>query len=216
MKNVIPNEEWRDIPGYEGLYQVSSIGRVKSLPKDYVICNSSVVHAKEKILRPRKMHDGYIRIELNHNGVAKQYPVHRLVAMAFIENPENKPHIDHLNTIKDDNRVENLRWVTPKENFANPVTRARYLASIKHRPSGKDSALFEEKSPDSKAVLQYDKQGKLIARYACCHQVGRKNEGYNYSNIARVCRGERLTYKGYIWKYEDGTFGRSPRCIYSR
>ena len=96
------SEVWRDIPGWEGLYQVSSIGRVKALTKTYVICNSSVVTKKEKILRTRPMRDGYRRIELNHNGESRSYPVHRLVAMAFIDNPDNKPHIDHINTIRDD------------------------------------------------------------------------------------------------------------------
>lgn len=196
------SEVWRDIPGWEGLYQVSSIGRVKALTKTYVICNSSVVTKKEKILRTRPMRDGYRRIELNHNGESRSYPVHRLVAMAFIDNPDNKPHIDHINTIRDDNRVENLRWVTPKENAANPITRPRLWVISHSSPIGPNNPLYEEKSPDSKPVLQYDKQGNLISRYSCCHQAMRRNPGYNFSNIARACRGERMTYKGYIWKYD--------------
>lgn len=195
-------EEWRDVPGYEGLYQVSSLGRVKSLAKEYMICGKGIVRTSDKIMSLHKMYDGYVRVELNHKGKAKEFPVHRLVAMAFLDNPEHKPHIDHINTIKNDNRVENLRWVTPKENFANPITLGRWKVAVKNYPSGEANPLFEGKSPDSKVVLQYDTNGILVARYACCHQAARRN-GYNYSNIARVCRGERNTYKGFIWKYEE-------------
>lgn len=191
-------EIWKDIPGWEGLYQVSNQGRVKALDKSYMICNSSWVHAKEKLLKLKKIR-GYLVAELNHRGRTQRYQAHRLVALAFIPNPGNKPHIDHINTIRDDNRVENLRWVTPSENAANPITRQRQLA-IEH-PTGRDNPLFEEKSPDSKPVLQYDLQGNLVASYACCHQAERLNKGFHYSNIARACRGERMTYKHYIWKY---------------
>ena len=195
-------EIWKDVPGWEGLYQVSNLGRVKALPKSYTICNSSVVTTQERFLKLRYMPDGYVRIELNNNGIAKEYPVHRLVALAFIDNPENKPHVDHINTIRDDNRVENLRWVTVKENAANPITRQRRLEVAARHPVGEANALFEEKSPDSRPVLQYDKAGNFIARYACCHQAERKNKGFNFSCIARACRGERMTYKGYVWAYE--------------
>lgn len=192
-------EVWKDIVGFEGLYQVSNMGRVKSLARDYVIGNRAIVHKGEQILKP-KMDRGYYNIQLNYKGKATNMPVHRAVALAFIPNPLNKPQIDHINTIRNDNRVENLRWVTSRENHHNPISMERY----KNREwvGGEENPLFEEKSPDAKVVLQYDKQGNLIARYACCHQAMRRNPGYNYSNIARACRGERYTYKGFVWRYE--------------
>lgn len=196
-------EIWKDIPGYEGIYQISNCGRIKALEKDYVICNTSLVHTKERILASVNMPDGYKRIELNHEGVSRTFPVHRLVALAFLPNPDNKPHIDHINAERDDNRVDNLRWVTPKENAANPITKARKAIAVQNRPSGTVHPLFEDKSPDAKPVLQYDKEGNFIARYTCCHQAGRLNKGFSYSCIARACRGERKTYKKYIWRYED-------------
>lgn len=192
MDNVIvllDSEEWRDITGYEGLYQISNLGRVKALPKSYVICCKNVVNKTEKILRTGYARGGYKKVELNKNGTAKTCLVHRLVAEAFVPNPTNKPHIDHINTIRDDNRVENLRWVTLKENAANPITHKRKIIIGKLKPSGEKNPLFEEKSKDSKPVIQYDKSGNIIARYACCHQAGRKNNGYSFSSIARVCRG---------------------------
>lgn len=196
-------EIWKDIPGWNGLYQASSIGRIKSLPKDYIICGKAKIHSKEKILCLHKKDDGYLRVELNHDGFHRTFPVHQLIALAFLENPDNKPHIDHINTVRDDNRVENLRWVTPKENASNPITKKRVRDVALLTPAGPDNPLFEEKSPDSKVVLQYTKDGILVARYTCCHQVERRNKGFHFSNVARACRGERMTYKGYIWKYED-------------
>ena len=156
-------------------------------------------------MRMRTGKFGYKLVELNHNGRARQYPVHRLVAMAFIPNPDNKPHIDHIDTIPDNNYVGNLRWVTPKENVNNPLTREKRLAV--EGVSGPDNPLYEEKSPDAKVVLQFDKNGNYIARYTGgCHQAMRRNPGTDYSKIACVCRGERNSHKGYIWKYETDYF----------
>ena len=114
-------EIWKDIEGYEGLYQISNLGRIKSS-----------YNGKEKILKPFDNH-GYFRIQLYKNGVRKKETIHRLVAKAFIPNPENKPYIDHINTIRTDNRVENLRWVTHEENNNNPLTNAKRKISLTGR-----------------------------------------------------------------------------------
>lgn len=198
--NNIEQEIWKDIPGWEGLYQVSNLGQVKSLARDYVICNIAIVHKKEKILKQHTIKFWYKHVELNYKGKAKNYPVHRLVALAFIPNPENKPYIDHIDTNTGNNKVENLRWVTAVENAKNPLT-SQKRKQIKYY-SGELNPLFEDKSPDSKPVLQFDKQGNLIAKYSCCHQAMRKNPGFSFSSIARACRGERYTYKNFIWKYD--------------
>ena len=147
------NEIWKDIPGYAGIYQVSNYGRVKSLPKSYIICNKYVVTAKEKVLKQRKV-KGYKIIELNHKGIARRFPVHVLVAKMFIP-----------------------------------------------RIKGKENPLFEGKSPDAKAVIQYDMKNNIVAKYNSVHQAARKND-FSYSCIARVCRGERKTYKKIKWSYE--------------
>lgn len=106
-------EIWKDIEGYEGLYQVSNLGRVKNVKRNRVTYG----------MKGDK--DGYLRIGLSKDGILKTYKVHRLVAMAFIPNPDNKPFIDHINTVKDDNRVQNLRWCTSKENNNNPITKIK-------------------------------------------------------------------------------------------
>lgn len=101
-------EEWRDIEGYEGLYQVSNLGRVKRLPK---------------IMKTTTDAQGYKVISLkDESGKAKVVKVHRLVAQAFLPNPENKPVVDHINTDRGNNFVDNLRWCTQKENCNNPIT----------------------------------------------------------------------------------------------
>ena len=106
-------EEWKPVKNFEGLYEVSNLGRIKSLYKN----------GKEKILKPMKHRDGYLVVNLYKNGKRKGCKVHRLVAQAFILNIDNKPEVDHINTIRDDNRVENLKWVTKKENRNNILTK---------------------------------------------------------------------------------------------
>lgn len=96
-------ELWKDIKGYEGIYQVDCIGRIKSLKRNI-------------ILKKRIGTKGYSFICIYKDGLPKYYSVHRLVAIAFISNPMNKPCVNHLNGIKDDNRIENLEWVTDSEN----------------------------------------------------------------------------------------------------
>ena len=111
------NETWRDVVGYEGLYQVSDHGRVKSLNYNKT--------GQERLMRLITDKKGYLRVTLWKDGKQKMYQTHRIVAQAFIDNPDNKPCIDHINAIKTDNRVENLRWVTCKENCNNPITKER-------------------------------------------------------------------------------------------
>lgn len=124
-------EEWKDIEGYEGLYQVSNEGRVKSLDRYVDNFWGTKQFVRGRILKETTDKDGYLMVYLCKDGKPKGRKVHRLVAEAFIPNTENKPQIDHINTVRDDNRVENLRWVSCKENSNNPLSRKRMSESQK-------------------------------------------------------------------------------------
>lgn len=146
-------ENWKDIEGYEGLYQVSNIGRVKRLAG--FKCNV------ERFLTGSKDKDGYILICLSKDGNAKKYKLHRLVALHFIPNIENKPEIDHINTIKTDNRVENLKWVTRKENANNPFTIKHHKRVCSEETKRKIGTANKGKQPRKGAVLTDETKNKI-------------------------------------------------------
>lgn len=164
-------EIWRDIVGYEGLYQVSNLGRVKSL--------NYRGSKKEKILSLNRERTGYERVQLYKEGQHKVERIHRLVATAFIPNPENKPCIDHINTDRSDNRVENLRWVTHKENCNNQTT----------RKNGKRDGI-------SKKIICVE-TGVI---YNSIMEVERQL-GILHSDICKCCKGTRITAGKMHWKY---------------
>lgn len=117
-------EIWKDVVGYEGLYQVSNTGKIKSLK-----LNREVF--KNRIVKGKGNKDGYVHCLLMKNGKVKQKYLHKLIAEAFIPNSENKPQVDHINCNSLDNRVENLRWCDQKENNNNPITRLRQQKGYK-------------------------------------------------------------------------------------
>lgn len=180
MENRI--EIWKPVVGYEKFYEVSSLGRVRSLDR-----YDSRGHRRSGCIRKLIMEkNGYLRIALKD----KKHFVHRLVAEAFIPNTENKLYIDHINTIRSDNRVENLRWVTIKENNNNPLTLK------KHR-----NASLGNKNPRHRKVLQYDKYGKFIRKW---ETITEAETALNLTHkIHFVCQGKGKTCGGYIWKYYD-------------
>lgn len=164
-------EIWRDIEGYECLYQVSSEGRVKSLKWN-----------KERILKPSMDRGGYLLVNLHTGGKQKTYKVHRLVCKAFHENPENKPEVNHINEDKTDNTASNLWWCTAKEN-CNHGTRTERAAKTQ-----------------SKSVGQYTLDGELIKIWPSVRETERKT-GFSHCNISEVANGKRKTHKGFIWRY---------------
>lgn len=109
-------EEWRDIQGYEGLYQVSNLGRVKSLERKVKGGWNNTRTVGERILKPCVNVEGYPKVSLCKEGAIRRFPIHRIVAQAFIPNPDGKPEINHIDGCKENNSVSNLEWVTRSEN----------------------------------------------------------------------------------------------------
>ena len=163
------NEIWRPIKDYEGLYEVSNLGRVSSLDRETIDTIGRKHYIKCRILKQGKDNHGYLVVALTKNGKSKTVRVHRLVAEAFMPNPENKPCIDHINTIRDDNRIENLRWATPKENMNNELTKDKFEGENnpfygKHRTEETKKKISEAKK-GKKVGLDNPKSIKLICIY---------------------------------------------------
>ena len=194
-------EIWKDIEGYEVLYQVSNFGKVRSLDR----YNSKGCWIKGCILEPTNC-KGYLQIVLFLNGKKSYYYIHRIVAEAFLPNPDNKPEIDHINTDKTDNTVwfnedgsvnydkTNLRWVTHTENMNNPLTRKKQSTRFKGK--------IGHNTPASKIIAQLDKNGKLLKVWLCAMDAVRQ-EGYTQEHISSCCKGTLKTHKGYKWQYID-------------
>lgn len=167
-------EIWKNIKGYGNTCQVSNLGRIK--------CG-------KVIKTPYKEKKGYLRIALK----GKKHLVHRLVAEAFIPNPDNKPCIDHINTIRDDNRVENLRWCTSKENCNNFITKKKY-----------SECRINDKNYSSKPVVQYNSDNLIIGLYSNSREAERQT-GINNGVIRGVCNQlyGRKTASGFKWRFLD-------------
>ena len=185
-------EEWRDIAGYEGLYQVSDWGNVRSLNYRHTkeICN-----LKQEVVK-----DGYKRIVLCHK-VKKKYLIHRLVAEAFIPNPDNKPLVDHIIPISEggSNELSNLRWCTYEENLSNPDTHKNRSKSL----SGDNNPMYGvsgSKHPNAKEIYQFDKNNNLIKKWPCIKEASTALN-INRCCIQDCCRNRSKTAGGFIWKY---------------
>lgn len=165
-------EIWKDIEGYKGLYQVSNYGQVKSLK-----------FGKEKILKQCKLKDGYLYVRLCQNGKGKTYKVHRLVVKCFLEAIEGKDIVNHKNEIKTDNRVENLEWVSSKEN-ANYGTRNERISERHKKP-----------------ILQFTKDMVFVREFDSA-TIASTELNINLGHINSVCNFKRKTCGGYIWRYK--------------
>ena len=124
-------EIWKEIKGYEGLYEVSSEGRVRSLDRLVYDKTHRCYRSLKGVILVNRKGQHYYQVNLCKNGIRKQLYVHRLVAETFLSNPDNKPEIDHINTNYLDNRVENLRFVTHTENMNNPESVVKQLGRQK-------------------------------------------------------------------------------------
>ena len=187
---MIKSETWKDIVGFEGLYKVSDKGRVYSVER----VSSRGRRYGGRMLKPKYGGKGYPQVNLHKNGMSKTKSVHRLVAEAFIPNPENSPQVNHIDEVKDNNEVSNLEWGAREHNL-------NYRTQIERSAQAR-----------SKKVRAVDAETGEVLTFNSLTEVGRN--GYNTSAVSKACRGtykartgklvggDGRTYKGYRWSYE--------------
>ena len=185
-------EIWKPVTGYEGLYEVSNMGNFRKL------CLNGTI----KVLKTTKNNWGYHTIGLWKNKKVKQYRASRLIAEAFIPNPDNKPYVDHIDTNKDNNKVDNLRWVSPSENSNNILSRKHMLESweSEERREKQRRINLGKNHPRARAVYQLDEDDTVLNTFATTTEAA-LSIGCKHGNITKCCNGERLRAGGYRWKY---------------
>lgn len=181
-------EIWKNIKGYEGLYQISNLGRVRSLPRK---TNNQY---NEGLIMKQKDSFGYSKIQLRKNKKYKWFFVHRLVAMMFLNNYDEKLQVNHKNGIKNDNRVENLEMVTASENQIHSYRILKNIPSMKNH--------FGKNHVHSIKVTQFDKQNNFIKTWDSIIEASKKLN-INASCICNNCKNRRKSAGGYIWKYAN-------------
>lgn len=173
-------EHWKAVVGYEGLYEVSDQGRIRSL---------NYAHTGQvDYLIPQKTEKGYLRVCLYKNGISKQWRIHRLQAIAFIPNPDNLPCVNHKNETPWDNRVENLEWCNAKYNNNYGTVKQRVSQTMRKHFSSINQ------------VGQYSLEGTLIAVFLSVKEAAKQTR-FNSINILKCCLGKIKSYKGFIWQY---------------
>lgn len=197
-EHFILDEIWREIEGYEG-YLVSNFGRVKSKRKNKTNFDIIMKMSFDK--------NGYRRVKLFKNKYPKSIMVHRLVGFSFIDNPENKPQINHINGIKYDNRLENLEWCTNKENVIHAIKTGLIPSS-----KGKKKRKGIEQKSKWKPVIQKSFTGEIIKKYdTISHAL---KDGFYMHHITACCQGVKKQYKGFFWEYVNPNqkkFSHKPR-----
>ena len=193
-------EQWKNIEGYEGLYQVSNEGRIKSLHREIIYKDG-----RKKVLEERILHNfisdlGYYHVMLSKDGVPKRYKVHRLVAKAFIPNPENLPVINHKDENPKNNVVENLEWCTQGYNV--------HYGTMIERGRKKQLNREDKSKPLDKIDMT---TGEILESFKSASEVERNNPQFKTSSVSRCCRGGQYLngkwqtisdYKGFMWKYK--------------
>lgn len=181
------NEIWKDIRGFEGIYQVSNKGRVRSL--DRIIhqpgkFGGDTIHIYPgKLLVLGRNPRGYLHIDLHYKQRIERHSVHRLVALHFLPLVEGKPFINHLDSNPENNTVENLEWCTQSENIQYAYDTGRKVP------------------PHQRPIGQYTEDMKLIKVWESSAQIGREIPNLSRENVLKVCWGQRKHAGGFRWAY---------------
>lgn len=187
-------EIWKDVDGYEGLYRICNSGKIYSL-------------ITYKIISLNNNGNDYFQVHLHKDGFRNVFLIHRLVGIHFVDNPENKPEIDHKDGDRSNNWDWNLRWCTTKENQNFPLCKSNMSRSRIGRFKGNENPNYGNKgykNPVSKPVIQYTKSGKFIKR----HENGflaAEEIGCHHTNISRCCNNvpKYKSAGGFKWQFES-------------
>lgn len=171
-------ENWKKIEGYNGRYEVSDKGNVRSID---MFIGTHVY--KGKVLCPHKKKNGYLEIGLTYKGKRKYELIHRIVAKAFISNPDRLPCVNHKDEMKTNNSVTNLEWCDYRYNSTYGTRIERSF--LKQR----------------KKIIQYTREGHVVCEYVSIQEAGRKTK-ISAGHICHACKGIRPMAGGYIWKYK--------------
>ena len=190
-------EIWKDIKGYEGKYQVSNKGRIKSLSRAIPHLGSFRVIPERIMTQHVSSTNGYYMVSLCKDNKYEWMLTHRIVATAFIPNPNNLPYINHKDEIKTHNNVENLEWCTHKYNTNYGTCQERRILSLAKTLKNK-----------SKFIIQYTISGEFVAKYNGRSEI--LKSGLNYATIIRCCKRKINTSYGYVWRYDGDDFSYTP------
>lgn len=175
-------EIWKDVVGFEGCYEVSNFGNVRSVDRVIVRNNGTVLPIKGKLLRLQQKSNGRVYANLSKENKRYCKTVHRLVMTAFVANPKNLPHINHKDEDPTNNRLDNLEWCTEEYNY-NYGTRNERCTKSKYKP-----------------INVYDLQGNFICSYESI-KCAAKDLNCDESCITKVCKGKNKYHRNYIFKY---------------
>lgn len=185
---------WKDLLGYQGLYQVSNMGDVKSLSKIIKTKGNGLRNTKERILKPGITKYGYKQVTLSKNGITKSYTIHRLVAYNFCDNLHDKPIINHKDGIKINNIYTNLEWCTYSENLQHAYDNCLYI------PSRNRLGFSGKKHKDSMPVIQFTLNNEYISEY---ESIGlTRQAGFTPQHVHSCCIGKLKTHAKFKWKFK--------------
>lgn len=192
--NDFNNEIWKIIDGFED-YQISNYGRVKSLNYNKT--------KQERILKQATITNGYQQVNLYKDGKQKCFIVHRLVANAFIDNPNNYAEVNHKDECKTNNHVSNLEWCDRKYNCNFGTRNKKVSKALIGKYSGENNPMYGKlgkEHPNAKQVIQLTLNGDYIKLWDSMHDIEREL-GYSHGNIGKCCKGKQKTSNGYKWAY---------------
>lgn len=179
----MPEEVWKDIEGYEGLYQVSNLGRVRSLDRYVPHKKQGRKFCKGTLMATHINNAGYATVNLSKDCKYKSHDIHRLVAIAFVPNPNSLPQVNHKDEDKTNNTAGNLEWMTASENNMYGTKRERHKKKIQ------------------KKVVQYDLQGNKIKEWESATDAEKAISGKFTGAISHCINGKTKTAFGYVWKF---------------